>query len=99
MGENMTDGEWEAEKHWLQFADFYTRPHIIHFDDCNHLEQLISDTDFDKVHDSMVEEVERRAGKVLSSWKQIIETIWVVSVQTCLTSQTLNNNFNPRNKK
>ena len=75
MKENGTDDDLEAELYWLQFADFYTRPHIVHFDDCGHLERLMEDTDFGMVHDNMVGEVEKRAGKVVENWKGVIETI------------------------
>ena len=33
VGKDGTEDDLEAEMHWLQFADFYTRPHIVHFDD------------------------------------------------------------------
>ena len=75
VGKDGSEDDLEAEMHWLQFADFYTRPHIVHFDDCGHLERLMEDTDFGTVHDNMVGEVEKRAEKVVENWRGVIETI------------------------
>ena len=74
-GDNVVKEDLEAELYWLKFADFFTRPHILHFDNCSHLDQLLHNTDFSEVHNNLNNEVKRKQEKLLNQWKHIIETI------------------------
>ena len=51
---------WEAEFYWLQFADYYTWPHIILFDDANDFVQKFKSTNLTWVHERMMEENGKR---------------------------------------
>jgi len=55
----------EAELYWLQFADFFQWPHITYFDNFQDLERKLLNADFNRIHNLMVEEVERKRKKLL----------------------------------
>ena len=59
------DKDKEAEFYWLQFADFFHWPHIIYFDDFMDLEKKLGEVNLSKVHDLMVDEVERKKEELL----------------------------------
>ena len=51
---------WEAEFYWLQFADYYTWPHIILFDDVHDFVQKYKRSNLTLVHEKMMEENEKK---------------------------------------
>ena len=57
----------EAESYWLQFADFFYWPHVTYFDDFKDLERKLDNANFNKIHDLMVDEVERRKKELLDN--------------------------------
>ena len=57
----------EAESYWLQFADFFYWPHVTYFDNFKDLERKLENANFSKIHDLMVDEVERRKKELLDN--------------------------------
>ena len=57
----------EAESYWLQFADFFYWPHVTYFDDFKDLERKLENANFNKIHDLMVDEVERKKKEMLGN--------------------------------
>ena len=67
--------DWEAEYYWLQFADFFFWPHITYYDDFKDLEKKLKQADFNKIHQLMVEEVERKKKSLLNTWCNVIKKV------------------------
>ena len=61
----------EAELYWLQYSDFYDWPHIQHFDDYDHLKELVLQADLQSIHRDMLEELAFRKYKTTKSWCDI----------------------------
>ena len=54
----------EAELYWLQMADFFHWPHVQYFDNIPDLKQKLLKTDFNRVHNSMNQEMEVKKSKL-----------------------------------
>ena len=67
--------DWEAEYYWLQFSDFFSWPHITYFDDFKDLEQKLQQADFNRIHQLMVVEVERKKEALLNTWCKVAKRI------------------------
>ena len=65
----------EAEYYWMQFADFFHWPHIVHFDDLEDLEAKLDKADFEALHNLMVKEMKRKEGELISNWCKVINKI------------------------
>ena len=65
----------EAEMYWLQYADFYDWPHIQHFDNLEHLKEMLLMADLDSIHQLMVDELKFRKFKVTQNWCDISDRI------------------------
>ena len=65
----------EALEAWLQFADFYTWPHIVLFDSLEHLVELLKTTDLKEVFAGMAEFSKQRQSDILHRWETILDTI------------------------
>jgi len=65
----------ESENYWLQFADFYDWPHIQYFDDYHHLKNLMSNTNFTKVHNDMKQELRIKRNIVVDTWCNVIKNV------------------------
>ncbi len=65
----------EAEMYWMQLADFYDWPHIIHFDSYDHLKELLLTTDLKTVSANMKEELAFRKLHSTQSWCDISKRI------------------------
>ena len=61
----------ESEYYWLQFSDFYQWPHIVYFDDIPDLERKLESADFNKMHDLMVLENEKRKETLMYNWYMV----------------------------
>ena len=69
------DQDVEAEMYWLQMSDFYDWPHIQHYDSYEHLKQIVATADLQKIHFSMIEELEQRGLELNKKWCEIIGRI------------------------
>ena len=65
----------ESEYYWLQFADFYQWPHITYFDNVSDLKRKLEVADFDKIHNLMVIENERRKKELQYNWCRATKNI------------------------
>ena len=65
----------EAEYYWMQFADFFQWPHVVHFDDFKDLEHKLETADFDNIHKLMVDALEHRKEELLQNWCKVINSI------------------------
>ena len=65
----------EAEYYWMQFADFFQWPHVVHFDDFKDLERKLEAADFNKIHKLMVETLNQRKEELLRNWCKVINSI------------------------
>merc|ERR1712083_662315 len=65
----------EAEMYWLQYADFYDWPHIQHFDNLEHLKEMLLMADLDSIHQLMIDELKFRKFKVTQNWCDISDRI------------------------
>lgn len=65
----------EAVKWWLQWADFYTFPHVILFDSWVHLAELLSTVDLVKVSNDMRAFNEKQEAEIADSWANILRAV------------------------
>ena len=65
----------ESEYYWLQLADSFQWPHLIHFDDFKDLEEKLLTTDFDKIHKLMIEENKRKRKELERNWCKVFKKI------------------------
>ena len=65
----------ESEYYWMQFADFFQWPHVVHFDDFKDLERKLEAADFNKIHELMVETLNERKEELLRNWCKVIKNI------------------------
>ena len=65
----------ESEMYWLQFSDFYEWPYIQHFDDFQHLKQLLFKLDVEKTCRLRKKELELRQALAVNSWCNVINRI------------------------
>ena len=65
----------ESEYYWMQFADFFQWPHVVHFDDFKDLERKLEAADFNKIHELMVETLNERKEELLRNWCKVINSI------------------------
>ena len=65
----------EAEYYWMQFADFFQWPHVVHFDDFKDLERKLEAADFNNIHKLMVGTLEQRKGELVRNWCKVINSI------------------------
>lgn len=63
----------EAFLHWVQYADFYQWPHIIHFNSWKDLRRKLEETDFEVVSDEMLGFVKRAIDKTSAEWTKILD--------------------------
>ena len=69
------EDDQESEYYWLQFSDFYQWPHIVYFDDIPDLERKLDSADFNRMHDLMMLENEKRKETLLYNWCRVINKI------------------------
>jgi len=67
------DTDREAFLHWVQYADFYQWPHIIHFNSWKDLRRKLEETDFEVVSDEMLGFVKRAIDKTSAEWTKILD--------------------------
>ena len=65
----------EAQFYWLQYSDIFQWPHITYFDDFKDLEHKLQQTNFNKIHKHMVEEVESSKRALFETWCKLIQTV------------------------
>ena len=65
----------EAQFYWLQFSDIFQWPHITYFDDFKDHEHKLQQTNFNKIHKRMVEEVESSKRARFETWYKLIQTV------------------------
>ena len=65
----------ESEMYWLQFADYYEWPHIQHFDNYQHLKELLLNLDIAETSRLRKKELELRKHIVVNRWCNIINEI------------------------
>lgn len=69
------DRSVEASVYWYRFADFYTWPHITQFASWPELVQKLAATDFDAVHNAMVETNKQREAEILNNWSEVVVNV------------------------
>ena len=65
----------ESEYYWLQLADFFQWPHLTYFDDFKDLERKLEEADFNKIHELMMKENERRSKEFSNNWCKVLNKI------------------------
>ena len=65
----------ESEMFWMQYADFYDWPYIQHFDDYEHLKQLILKANLHEISENIKREVNIKRMKVSRKWCDIMERV------------------------
>ena len=65
----------EAEYYWLQLSDFARWPHVTYFDDFKDLERKLEEADFEKIHELMMKENERRKKELVNNWCKVFNKI------------------------
>ena len=65
----------EDEYYWLQLSDFYQWPHITYFDDMQELERKLEGADFERIHNLMVKEVERKKDALVRTWCEALQGV------------------------
>jgi len=68
----------EAMKYWLQFADYYTLPHITYFNSTDHLAEILQRLtvdDLKAISRRMKKFNEQFRQKLLNEWKIILQTV------------------------
>ena len=66
------DQDPEAEMYWMQYADFNDWPYIQHFDNYQHLKELLLNSDLKEISRKMKEEVAIKKLKVTRTWCDIV---------------------------
>ena len=69
------DDDPEAEMYWMQYSDFYDWPYIQHFDDYEHLKQLILKANLHEISENIKREVNIKRLKVSRTWCDIMERV------------------------
>ena len=62
----------EAEMYWMQYADFNDWPYIQHFDNYQHLKELLLNSNLEEISRKMKEEVAIKKLKVSRTWCDIV---------------------------
>nr|CAG4717791.1 unnamed protein product [Naegleria fowleri] len=57
--------------YWLGFCDFYVFPHVIHFDNWNHLHELLTSTDLVKVSERMNNFNKQQRTELKKAWARV----------------------------
>ena len=65
----------EAEKYWMEMADFYDWPHILYFHSYQHLKQILLTADLQTISQQMKEELKLRKVEVTKSWCDIAQRV------------------------
>jgi hypothetical protein len=65
----------EALRYWLQFSDFYTKPHVQYFDSFEDLLVKLTTTDFKRVSLLMEQHNVHMQSRLVSQWRRILERI------------------------
>lgn len=65
----------EAVAWWLQWADFYTFPHVVLFDSWAHLAELLATVDLAKVSADMRAFNEKQEAEIAGAWAGVLRAI------------------------
>jgi hypothetical protein len=62
----------DAVMYWLQFADFYSFPHVILFDSWAHLAAKLESVDFAEVSSKMCEYNAKELTRIAAQWEEVL---------------------------
>ncbi|RYE85539.1 MAG: hypothetical protein EOO65_00160 [Methanosarcinales archaeon] len=65
----------EAVSYWLGFADYYTFPHIVYFNDWDHLARILSTIDLSAVSADMLEHGRNLRRDTVGKWKTVLDNV------------------------
>jgi replicative DNA helicase len=58
--------------YWLQFADFYSFPHVILFDSWAHLAAKLESVDFAEVSSKMCDYNAKELTRIAAQWEEVL---------------------------
>jgi hypothetical protein len=65
----------EAFDYWLQFADWFLLPHVQHYNDFDHLIELLLRSDLFKISDAMKKYNTDQREELVGKWRAIFDGI------------------------
>ncbi|RYE85583.1 MAG: hypothetical protein EOO65_00035 [Methanosarcinales archaeon] len=77
-----------AVSYWLRFADYYTFPHIIYFDDWDDLVRVLTTVDLNAVSRAMLDAGARLRHDVARKWKTVFDSIIPASARPSMRHLT-----------